>query len=168
MKVAAFICHPGKCLSMFEETGRDFSEEQCFKVQVQTNVPRATRKQQAIFPLVCILSNIIREQKRWKKPKKVFLAPADTRKLQGGYAGTCMSRTLCKPAGHDQRCQSQVRKAGRSKERTERIANVVTPDADAKEDLLRVPVLLLCHRHKSCLRISGDTHLGASCFAKHK
>lgn len=31
-------------LSMFEESGRDLSEEQCFKMQVQTNVPRAARK----------------------------------------------------------------------------------------------------------------------------
>lgn len=28
-------------------------------------------------------------------------------------------------------------KAGRSRERTERVENVLTPDADAKEDLLR-------------------------------
>lgn len=27
-------------------------------------------------------------KKRWKKAKKVFLAPADTRKLRGGHAGT--------------------------------------------------------------------------------
>lgn len=57
---------------------------------------------------------------------------------------------------------SQIRKAGRSRERTERVENVLTPDADAKQVLLRVPVLLLCHRCKSSLSISGTTDLGVT------